>query len=88
MINIFCGNLSWSLTEDELRAVFEPFGEVLAVRIPGDPEKGRSRGFGFVEMASDDAAAKAMAALAGTMLKGRNIQVNQARPRRRRDESR
>ena len=83
-MNIFVGNLSYSSTEDSVRALFEAHGEVTAVRIIQDRETGRSRGFGFVEMSNDEEARKAMEALDGTELDGRTLKINEARPRRER----
>ena len=77
--NIYVGNLSWSTTEDDLRAAFEPFGEVSSASIITDRETGRSRGFGFVEMASGGD--EAIESLDGSSIDGRNIKVNEARPR-------
>ena len=80
-MNIYCGNLSYRLTEDELRQAFEAHGAVDSARIITDRETGRSKGFGFVEMPNDDEARAAIDALAGTELGGRNLNVNEARPR-------
>ena len=76
---IYVGNLSYQTNEDSLREVFAAIGEVLSVKIIAD-ETGRSKGFGFVEMPSDEDADKAISALNGTPLMGRNIVVNEARP--------
>ena len=80
-MNIYVGNLSYSTTEDDLRAVFGNFGEVTSAAVIKDRETGRSKGFGFVEMANDDEAREAMASLNGSELQGRQVQVNEARPR-------
>jgi RNA recognition motif-containing protein len=80
--NIYVGNLSWGTTEDQLRDLFEAHGEVLSARIITDRDTGRSRGFGFVEMESDDAANAAIEALNGQLVDGRPLTVNEARPRR------
>ena len=80
--NIYVGNLSWGTTEDQLRDLFEEHGEVLSARIITDRDTGRSRGFGFVEMESDDDANKAIDALNGQVIDGRPLTVNEARPRR------
>jgi RNA recognition motif-containing protein len=80
-LNIFVGNLSYTTTEDSLRRLFEQYGEVTSVRIINDRETGRSRGFGFVEMANDDEARAAIAATNAKAIDGRTINVNQARPR-------
>jgi RNA recognition motif-containing protein len=81
MKNLFVGNLSFQTTESELQALFEQFGEITRVQIMTDRDTGRSRGFGFVEMTSDEAAAKAIEALNGTELGGRSLNVNEARPK-------
>ena len=81
MKNLFVGNLSFQTTEGELQALFEPFGEITRVQIMTDRDTGRSRGFGFVEMTSDEAAAKAIEALNGKDLGGRALNVNEARPK-------
>lgn len=80
-LNIFVGNLSYTTTEDSLRRLFEQYGEVTSVRIINDRETGRSRGFGFVEMANDDEARAAIAATNAKAVDGRTINVNEARPR-------
>ena len=80
-MNIYVGNLSYQTTEDELRASFENFGEVSSVRIIQDRNTGRSKGFGFVEMPVDESAETAIAALDGKDFSGRNIRVNQAKPK-------
>ncbi len=78
---IFVGNLSFSMGEAELRQLFEQKGSVESVTIMRDQDTGRSRGFGFVEMSSDEAAQKAIAELNGYAVEGRNLTVNEARPR-------
>ena len=80
-MNIYVGNLSFQTTDDDLRGAFESHGEVSSVNIIRDKFSGDSRGFGFVEMASDDEAQAAIAALNGSELDGRALNVNQARPR-------
>ncbi len=78
--NIYVGNLPWSATEDEIRNAFSEFGEVTSVKLIEDRETGRPRGFGFVEM--DDAGAlEAIENLDGKDFGGRNIKVNEAKPR-------
>jgi RNA recognition motif-containing protein len=79
--NIFVGNLSFNTNEDELRQLFEPHGQVDRVSIMTDRDTGRSRGFGFVEMASNEDGEKAITALNGTQVGGRTINVNEARPK-------
>ncbi|MGA8366417.1 MAG: RNA recognition motif domain-containing protein [Candidatus Acidiferrales bacterium] len=81
MKNLFVGNMNFQTTESDLRALFEPFGQVARVHIATDRETGRSRGFAFVEMPDDAEAAKAMAGLDGKDVGGRNLKVNEARPR-------
>jgi len=81
-MNIYVGDLSYDLTEDDLKAVFSEFGEVDSVNIIKDKFSGRSKGFGFVEMPNNSEADKAIEALNGTELKGRNLKVNQAKPRK------
>jgi RNA recognition motif-containing protein len=79
--NIFVGNLSFNTTEDELRQLFGAYGQVDRVSIMTDRDTGRSRGFGFVEMANTEDGEKAIAALNGTQLGGRTLNVNEARPK-------
>lgn len=81
MKNIFVGNLSFNTNEDELRQMFESYGQVDRVSILTDRETGRSRGFGFVEMNSNEDGEKAIAALNGSQIGGRTINVNEARPK-------
>lgn len=80
-MNIFVGNLSLEVTEDELRKAFEAFGQVALVNIVKDRYSGQSRGFGFVEMSARAEAQAAIAGLNGKELKGRTLNVNEARPR-------
>ena len=77
---IYCGNLPFSSTEEEVRELFGQYGSVLAVNLVNDRETGRPRGFGFVEMEDEDAIS-AISALDGTVFGGRNLKVNEARPR-------
>jgi cold-inducible RNA-binding protein len=79
--NIFVGNLSFNTGEDELRQLFESYGQVDRVSIMTDRDTGRSRGFGFVEMASNEDGDKAITALNGSQVGGRTINVNEARPK-------
>ena len=83
-MNIYVGNLSYSLTESELRDAFAEFGDVSSVNILTDRETGRARGFGFVEMPIQAEAEAAVAQLNGKSLDGRALNVNEARPRERR----
>jgi RNA recognition motif-containing protein len=81
-MNIFVGNLPFSASEGDLRQIFSDYGEIESVAIILDRDTGRSRGFGFVELADDALAQKAIDDLDGYELNGRNIAVNQAKPRR------
>ena len=81
MKNLFVGNMSFQTTAADLRALFEPFGQLARVHVATDRETGRARGFGFVEMPNDDEAAKAIAALDGKEIGGRILKVNEARPK-------
>ncbi len=77
---LYVGNLPWGTTEEELAQVFAQHANVLSARIITDRETGRSRGFGFVEVADEDVE-RAVEAMNGTQLSGRDITVNEARPR-------
>lgn len=77
---LYVGNLAYAVTDDRLREHFAQHGSVVSARVITDKFTGRSKGFGFVEMASDADAHKAMTALNGTDFEGRNIVVNEARP--------
>ncbi len=81
MKKIYVGNLPWSMGEDELHQLFEDHGDVVSAKVVTDRETGRSRGFGFVEMANDDEAMAAIEALNGQVAGGRPLTVNEARPR-------
>ena len=87
-MNIYVGNLPYSTTDESLSQLFAEFGEVTSGRVITDRESGRSRGFGFVEMASDEAARAAIAAMNGKDIEGRALTVNEARPREDRGPSR
>jgi RNA recognition motif-containing protein len=80
-MNIFVGNVSRLVTDTELRATFEQYGTVTTATIIKDKETGDSRGFGFVEMDNNDEALEAIEKLNGFELKGRKLNVNEARPR-------
>jgi len=80
-MNIYVGNLHYGVTEDELKELFEEYGEVMSVKIITDKYSGRSKGYGFVEMSDNKEAQKAIENLNEADLKGRNIRVNQARER-------
>ena len=79
---LYVGNLSYKVTEDDLKDLFGEFGSVTEVNVITDRETGRPRGFAFVEMDSDDEATKAINSLNGKELQDREIVVNEARPRR------
>jgi RNA recognition motif-containing protein len=78
---IYCGNLPFQSSQDDVRALFAPHGDVTDVHLVLDRETGRSRGFAFVEMASGDDAKAAIEALNGRAIGGRNLKVNEAQPR-------
>lgn len=80
-MNIYVGNLSYQVSDEDLRAAFETFGEVSSATVIKDKFSDQSKGFGFVEMPRQADAEAAIKALNGTDLKGRNITVNMARPR-------
>ena len=80
-MNIYVGNLPYSTDRDELRAIFEQYGEVSSARVVTDRETGRSRGYGFVEMPNAEQAQAAIEALNGKEIGGRKAVVNEARPR-------
>ena len=81
MMNIYVGNLAYSTTEDEIREAFAAFGEVSKVNLITDKFTGQSKGFAFVEMDDNSAADAAMKALNETSMGGRNLKVNQSKPR-------
>ena len=81
-MNIYAGNLNYNISEEDLEKVFAEFGEVTSVKIIRDKYTDQSKGFGFIEMADDAAAQKAIDELNGTEVKGRELRVNQARPPR------
>jgi len=80
-LNIYVGNIAWSMTEDDLEALFAEHGTVVSANIITDKYSGRSRGFGFVEMEDDAAAEAAIEALNDSEQSGRALKVNQAKPR-------
>lgn len=80
-MNIYVGNLPYSTTDADLQALFQEFGSVESAKVIIDRESQRSKGFGFVEMANSDEANKAIEALNGNEMGGRQIRVNEARPR-------
>jgi RNA recognition motif-containing protein len=80
-MNIYVGNISFRTTEDDLMDLFGEFGDVSSAKVITDRESGRSRGFAFVDMANDDEGQAAIDALNGQEHQGRNLTVNEARPR-------
>ncbi len=80
-MRIYVGNLSYQVSDDELRQAFEAFGNVASANVIKDKFSGESRGFGFIEMESDEQAKAAIEGLNGKDLKGRNLLVNEARPK-------
>ena len=80
-MNIYVGNLSWSMTDDDLSNLFTQYGSVTSAKILKDKMNGRSKGFGFVEMEDDEAAKAAIAALNETEVQGRKLIVNESQPR-------
>jgi RNA recognition motif-containing protein len=81
MIKIYVGNLSYNATENDLRTAFEAHGQVVGAAVVTDRDTGRSRGFGFVEMEDREAGLKAIEAVNGKMIAGREVRVNEAQPR-------
>ncbi|MFO7965572.1 MAG: RNA-binding protein [Desulfobacterales bacterium] len=79
-MKLYLGNLSYETTEEDLKSVLQQFGQVESVTIINDKFSGRSKGFGFAEMASRDEAQAAIEGLSGKELKGRTLNVNEARP--------
>jgi RNA recognition motif-containing protein len=80
-MNIYVGNLSWGLKDQDLANLFAPFGQVTSAKIVTDKFTQRSKGFGFVEMANDAEAQAAIAQLNGSEIEGRNLVVNESRPK-------
>jgi len=87
-MNIYVGNLPYNVTEEELKEAFSKFGEVSSVNVITDKYSGQSKGFGFVEMEKNSEAEEAIKALNESSLKGRDIKVNQAKPRDKRPQRR
>jgi RNA recognition motif-containing protein len=87
-MNMYVGNLAYSVTEEELKKAFSEFGEVSSVKIITDKFSGQSKGFGFVEMPNNSEADQAIKALNGKVLSGRSIKVNQAEARSKRPQQR
>lgn len=80
-MNIYCGNLSFDATEDDVRGLFAAYGEVATVSLITDRDSGRPKGFGFVEMPQQEQAQAAIAGLNSKEFKGRALNVNEARPK-------
>ena len=80
-MNLYVGNLSWTMTEDDLRTLFEQYGTVTSIKIVKDRETGRSKGFGFVEMENDTEAQNALSSLYDKEIQGRKIVINEAQER-------
>ncbi len=80
-MNLYVGNLLFDVTENDLKSLFEPFGQVTEVRLIMDKFSGKSKGFGFIEMPSKEEAEKAIAGLNGKDVKGRAMTVNEAKPK-------
>ena len=87
-MNLYVGNLAFEVSEDDLRAAFEEYGTIESVNLMMDRQSGRSKGFGFVEMPDNSEADAAIKGLNGLNLKGRNLKVNQAKPREKRPQRR
>ena len=81
-MNIYVGNISYDMTEEDLRELFAAYGEVESTKIITDRETGRSKGFGFVEMENDNEAEAAIEELNNKEIQSRNIKVDKARPKR------
>jgi RNA recognition motif-containing protein len=86
--NLYVGNLSYSMTEDKLQTLFAECGPVESAKVITDRYTGRSRGFGFVEMATEDGAKEAIDSLNGKEVDGRQLRVAEAKPRQDRDQRR
>lgn len=84
---LYVGNLAYAITDDRLREIFSPYGEVTSAKVVIDRDSGRSKGFGFVEFAADDQASAAISALHESDIDGRKLNVSEARPQAPRDES-
>lgn len=80
-MNIYVGNLSWSMTDEDLKNLFTPYGSVTSAKILTDKMSGRSKGFGFVDMPNDDEANAAISALNNSEIQGRKIVVNESKPK-------
>ncbi len=78
---LYVGNLGWGVTETQLQELFTPYGTVVSAQVIMDRDTGRSKGFGFVEMGTDEQAQAAIAGMHGQMVDGRSLTVNEARPK-------
>jgi RNA recognition motif-containing protein len=87
-MNIYVGNLPYTVTDEDLRELFAEYGEVSTANVISDKFSGQSKGFGFVEMPTQSEAEEAIKTLNGAEMKGRNLKVNQARPRDERPQRR
>ena len=87
-MDIYVGNLPYSVTGDDLRNLFGQYGEVADAKVISDKYSGKSKGFGFVQMADNSSAEQAIESLNDSDMQGRNIKVNQARPKENNDRSR
>ncbi|MGE5363848.1 MAG: RNA recognition motif domain-containing protein [Bacteroidota bacterium] len=79
---LFVGSLPWAVNDDSLRSAFESYGNVVSAKVITDRQTGKSRGFGFVEMENESDANEAIKALNGSVMNGRNIIVNEAKPQK------
>jgi RNA recognition motif-containing protein len=86
--NLYVGNLSYETNEDTLRTLFAEYGEIESVNLITDRHTGRSRGFAFVEMSTEEAAQEAMSGMNGKQIDDREIKVDKAKPRKKRDSDR
>lgn len=86
-MSIYVGNLSYQVTEEDISGIFSEYGTVKRIQLPTDRETGRLRGFGFVEMSSEDEELAAIEALDGAEWMGRDLKVNKAKPREERPSS-
>ena len=87
-MNLYVGNISFTVTEDDLKSLFEDYGTVSSVKIVKDRDTGQPRGFAFVEMSTAEEGQKAISELDGKQHEGRNLKVNEARPPEKRDNNR
>ena len=78
---LYVGNLSWGVSDTQLKEIFTPYGTVVSAQVISDRDTGRSKGFGFVEMSTDEEAQAAIAGMHGQVVEGRPLTVNEARPK-------